>query len=78
MSAESVTPTIQAIEYEVLGADTTQWQENALAALRTDTGAELARAVTSSSPQWWAAFNASYFELRATTRAHKQVRKPVE
>jgi hypothetical protein len=41
------------------GADTTQWQENVLAALRTDAGAELARAVTSSSPQWWAAFDAS-------------------
>ena len=55
---------IQAIEYQSLSADTRQWQENALAALRTDAGAELARAVTSSSPQWWAAFNASYSELR--------------
>jgi hypothetical protein len=53
-------------------------KENALAALRTDAGAELARAVTASSPQWWAAFNASYSELRASTRAHKQLRKPVE
>jgi hypothetical protein len=34
---------IQAIEYEALGADTRQWQENALAALRTDADAELAR-----------------------------------
>jgi biotin operon repressor len=63
---------------QALGADTRQWQENAVAALRTDAGAELARAVTSSSPQWWAAFSASYSELRAITRAHKQVRKPVE
>jgi hypothetical protein len=43
---------IQAIEYQALGADASQWQENALAALRTDAGAELARAITSSSPQW--------------------------
>jgi hypothetical protein len=49
-----------------------------LAALRTDAGSELARAVTSASPQWWAAFNASYSEFRASTRAHKQLRKPVE
>jgi hypothetical protein len=34
--------------------------------------------LAASSPQWWAAFNASYSELRASTRAHKQLRKPVE
>ena len=45
---------------------------DALAALRTDAGAELAHAVTASGPQWWAAFTASYYELRASTRAHKQ------
>jgi hypothetical protein len=44
----------------------------------SDAGAELACAVTSSSAQWWAAFNASYSELRASTRAHKQLRKPAE
>jgi 5'-deoxynucleotidase YfbR-like HD superfamily hydrolase len=76
--ADKVEMLIQAIEYQALGADTTSWQENALSALRTDAGAELARAVTSSSPQWWAAFNASYSELRAGTRAHKQLRKPAE
>jgi hypothetical protein len=53
--ADKIEMLIQAIEYEALGADTRQWQDNALAALRTDAGAELARAVTSSSPQWWAA-----------------------
>jgi hypothetical protein len=76
--ADKIEMLIQAIEYQSLGADTRQWQENALAALRTDAGAELARAVASSSPQWWAAFNASYSELRASTRARKQLRKPVE
>jgi hypothetical protein len=76
--ADKIEMLIQAIEYQALGADTSQWQDSALAALRTDAGAELARAVTSSSPQWWAAFNASYSELRASTRAHKQLRKPAE
>ena len=76
--ADKIEMLIQAIEYQALGADTQQWQDNALAALRTDAGAELARAVTSSSPQWWAAFNASYSELRASARAHKQLRKPSE
>ena len=76
--ADKIEMLIQAIEYQALGADTRQWQDNALAALRTDAGAELARAVTASSPQWWAAFNASYSELRASTRAHKQLRKPAE
>jgi DNA-binding transcriptional ArsR family regulator len=35
------------------------------------------RPCTSSSPQWWAAFNAAYSELRASARAHKQIRKPL-
>ena len=69
---------LQAIENQAPGAETTQWQENALAALRADAGAELARAATSCSPQWWAVFNASYSELRASTRAHKQLRKPFD
>jgi putative hydrolase of HD superfamily len=76
--ADKIEMLIQAIEYQALGADTSQWQDSALAALRTDAGAELARAVTSSSPQWWAAFNASYSELRASTRAHKRLRKPAD
>jgi putative hydrolases of HD superfamily len=75
--ADKIEMLIQAIEYQALGADSRQWQDNALAALPTDAGAELARAVTSSSPQWWAAFNASCSELRSSTRAHKQLREAV-
>jgi 5'-deoxynucleotidase YfbR-like HD superfamily hydrolase len=67
--ADKVETLLQAIEYEAQGHDTEAWKETSLTALRTDAGRELARAIGSTSPQWWSAFAASYHELRASTRA---------
>jgi putative hydrolases of HD superfamily len=74
--ADKIEMLAQAIQYQAQGHDTREWQENALAALRTEAGSELARAVTAGSLQWWAPFNASYAELRATTRARERQAKP--
>jgi 5'-deoxynucleotidase YfbR-like HD superfamily hydrolase len=68
--ADKVETLLQAIEYEVQGHDTEAWKDTSLAALRTDAGRELARAIGSTSPQWWSAFAASYHELRAGSRGH--------
>jgi putative hydrolase of HD superfamily len=67
--ADKIETLLQAIEYQARGYDAAAWRETSLAALRTDAGRELARAIGSSSPQWWSAFAASYHELRASTRA---------
>jgi hypothetical protein len=64
---------LQAIEYQDQGHDTEAWKETSLTALRTDEGRELARAIGSTSPQWWGAFARSYHELRAATRARRQL-----
>jgi putative hydrolases of HD superfamily len=67
--ADKLDTVLQAAEYLSQGHDTAEWTENSLAALRTDAGSQLAQAIGSVSPRWWAAFGASYAELRASTRA---------
>jgi putative hydrolase of HD superfamily len=69
--ADKIETLLQAIEYQDHGHDAAAWRETSLAALRTDSGRQLAQAVGSTDPHWWAAFAASYHELRASTRAHK-------
>jgi putative hydrolase of HD superfamily len=66
--ADKVETLLQAIEYQAQGHDAEAWRETSITALRTDAGRELARAIGTTSPQWWAAFAASYHELRATSR----------
>jgi len=73
--ADKIETLIQAVEYQALGHDTAAWRESSLAALRTDAGRWLARAIGSTNPHgWWSAFAASYSELRASTleRARRQ------
>lgn len=68
--ADKIETLLQAIEYEQQGHKTEAWKDTSLAALRTDAGRELARAIGSADPRWWAPFAASYHELRASTRGH--------
>lgn len=68
--ADKIETLLQAREYQAQGYDTTPWRENSVAALRTVEGQELARAANAVDPAHWLdAFNASYHELRASTRA---------
>jgi 5'-deoxynucleotidase YfbR-like HD superfamily hydrolase/biotin operon repressor len=71
--SDKVETLLQAIEYQAQGHDTEPWKETSLAALRTETGRELARAIGATDPRWWAPFAASYHELRASTRARGQL-----
>jgi len=71
--ADKVETLLQAIEYGAQGHDTEPWKDTSLAALRTSAGRELARAIGSTDPRWWAPFAASYHELRASTRARRQL-----
>jgi hypothetical protein len=48
--------------------DTAAWQETSIAALRTESARQLAQAITTTDPQWWSAFAASYRELRASAQ----------
>lgn len=66
--ADKIETLLQAIEYQAQGHDAEAWKETSLTALRTDAGRELARAIGTTNPQWWAAFAASYHELRASSR----------
>jgi putative hydrolases of HD superfamily len=70
--ADKIETLLQAIEYQARGHDAAAWRDTSIAALRTDAGRQLAQAIGATSPQWWAAFAASYAELRATTRAHQR------
>jgi 5'-deoxynucleotidase YfbR-like HD superfamily hydrolase len=68
--ADKIETLLQAIEYQAQGHDTRAWQETSIAALRTDAGKQLARAISAADPHgWWSAFAASYRELRDSTRA---------
>lgn len=76
--ADKIETLMQAAEYQAQGHDTTAWRESSLAALRTDSGQQLAQAISSTdSHRWWSAFAASYPELRASTleRARRQQEK---
>jgi putative hydrolase of HD superfamily len=74
--ADKIETLLQAVEYQGQGFDAAAWRETSLAALRTDAGRQLAQAIGSADPQWWAPFAASYHELRASTRARRQSGKP--
>jgi putative hydrolases of HD superfamily len=71
--ADKLETLLQAAEYQGQGYDAAAWRETSLAALRTDAGRQLAQAIGSADPQWWAPFAASYHELRASTRARRQL-----
>jgi putative hydrolases of HD superfamily len=67
--ADKIETLLQAIEYQAQGYDAAAWRESSLAALRTDSGRQLAQAIGAADPHgWWSAFAASYTELRATTK----------
>jgi 5'-deoxynucleotidase YfbR-like HD superfamily hydrolase/DNA-binding transcriptional regulator YhcF (GntR family) len=74
--ADKIETLMQAAEYQTQGHNTNAWRESSLAALRTESGRQLAQAIGSTdSHGWWSAFAASYPELRASTleRARKQL-----
>jgi 5'-deoxynucleotidase YfbR-like HD superfamily hydrolase len=71
--ADKIETLMQAIEYQAQGHDAAAWRETSLAALRTDSGRQLAQAIGAADPHgWWSAFAASYAELRASTRARRR------
>jgi 5'-deoxynucleotidase YfbR-like HD superfamily hydrolase len=70
--ADKLETLLQATEYATRGYDTQPWQNTSIEALRTESGKQLARAITAADPRdWWGAFARSYHELRATTRARQ-------
>jgi 5'-deoxynucleotidase YfbR-like HD superfamily hydrolase len=74
--ADKIETLIQAVEYQAQGHDTSAWRETSIGALRTESGQQLAQTIGSADPRWWAAFAASYRELRASTRG--QARRQYE
>jgi 5'-deoxynucleotidase YfbR-like HD superfamily hydrolase len=71
--ADKIETLLQAVEYQAQGYKAGPWRETSLAALRTDAGRQLAQAIGSADPRWWAPFAASYHELRKSTRARQQL-----
>lgn len=70
--ADKIETLLQATEYRAQGYATEGWRQTSLAALRTETGKQLAQAIGATDPaDWFAPFQASYHELRASTRAHR-------
>lgn len=75
--ADKIETLLQAREYRTQGYDTTNWSDTSIAALRTGDGQQLAQAIVNADPHhWWAAFAASYHELRKTTRASRPDSEP--
>lgn len=73
--ADKLETLLQAIEYQAQGYDTAGWRETSLSAQRTDAGKQLAQAIGATGPHdWFAPFQASYHELRASTRASRPPR----
>lgn len=73
--ADKIETLLQAAEYRAQGHNTEPWQETSAAALRTDSGRQLAQAIGSADPHgWWSAFAASYRELRATAQGRSRKR----
>lgn len=71
--ADKIETLLQAAEYGAQGYNTEAWRETSIAALRTDAGRQLARAIGSADPDgWWSAFAASYHELRASAQERAQ------
>jgi 5'-deoxynucleotidase YfbR-like HD superfamily hydrolase/biotin operon repressor len=76
--ADKIETLLQAIEYQAQGHDTSDWRDNSIAALRTDAGRQLAQAIGQADPhRWWAAFNASYVELRAASTQASRTGRPL-
>jgi 5'-deoxynucleotidase YfbR-like HD superfamily hydrolase/DNA-binding transcriptional regulator YhcF (GntR family) len=74
--ADKIETLLQAMEYQAQGHDTEPWRDTSTAALRTDAGRELARAVGAADPHgWWSAFAASYHELRASAQERSRGQK---
>lgn len=69
--ADKLETLLQAIEYQQQGHGTGPWRDTSLSALRTEAGKQLAQAIQATDPRWWAAFAASYHELRKATRGHE-------
>src|SRR5215475_5990764 len=70
--ADKVETLLQAAEYEAQGYAAGPWRDTSIQALRTESGKQLAQAITTSDPHgWWMAFASSYHELRATGRARQ-------
>jgi 5'-deoxynucleotidase YfbR-like HD superfamily hydrolase len=68
--ADKLETLLQARTYQAQGHEAGPWCDTSIAALRTDAGKQLAQAIIAADPHgWWAAFAASYHELRASTRA---------
>jgi 5'-deoxynucleotidase YfbR-like HD superfamily hydrolase/DNA-binding transcriptional regulator YhcF (GntR family) len=73
--ADKIETLTQASEYMAQGHDAAAWRETSIAALRTESGRQLAQAVIAADPHgWWSAFAASYAELRASTRGRARKR----
>jgi 5'-deoxynucleotidase YfbR-like HD superfamily hydrolase len=63
---------LQAVEYQTQGHDTTAWHETSIGALRPDSARQLAQAISTTNPQCWSAFAASYRELRASAQGRSR------
>lgn len=73
--ADKLETLMQAIEYGAQGYKTEAWKQTSIEALRTESGKQLAQAISAADPaDWWASFAASYHELRASTRGHEPKR----
>lgn len=71
--ADKIETLLQAREYQADQHDTAEWQESAVAALRTNAAKELAAAILATTPRsWWSAFGKSYSELRKATRGARK------
>lgn len=67
--ADKIETLLQAVEYGEQGYKTEPWVRTSVEALRTDSARQLAQAINAADPaEWWAAFAASYHELRASAR----------
>ena len=71
--ADKIETLLQAIEYQAQGYGTEAWRESSLVSLRTEPGQQLAQAIGSGDPRWWSTFAATYTQLRASTRAQKEL-----
>jgi putative hydrolases of HD superfamily len=71
--ADKLETLLTAVEYQAQGYDAGPWRDTSLSALRTDAGKQLAQAIGVGDPRWWAPFAASYHELRASTRAQRNL-----
>jgi putative hydrolase of HD superfamily len=75
--ADKIETLLQAVEYGQQGYDTSAWKKTSIEALRTESGKQLAQAVNTADPEaWWAAFAASYHELRASARGRARGLEP--